>query len=63
VEGLAVALAESFEQAPVSARAPLAGRLTDVLERLENAELDPATLELLEGSSKERGEREQRGGD
>jgi hypothetical protein len=34
---LAIALAESLEAAPVYARAPLAGRLVDVLEKLEHA--------------------------
>jgi hypothetical protein len=46
---MAVALAESFEQAPAYGRASIAGRLVDVLEKLEHAELNPSTLPLLEG--------------
>jgi hypothetical protein len=49
LSALAIALAESLEQAPVYAWAALAGRLLDVLERLGQAEVEPSLLPLLEG--------------
>ena len=46
---LALMLAESLEEAPVYARAPLAGKLSDVMLQLADAEPDPATIEFLQG--------------
>ena len=46
---LALMLAESLEAAPVYARAPLAGRLHDVMLRLADVEVSPENLSLLQG--------------
>jgi hypothetical protein len=46
---LALSLAESMEAAPPYARGKIARELREVVNQLAEAELNPATLSLLEG--------------